>query len=61
MGRRAGTGGYRYRPDMHFRRRRKCSRKLYTLMNVAYVAAPDHPIHQEPEPLTEVTRLNTAA
>ncbi|MGQ7096602.1 hypothetical protein ACUOBA_50520, partial [Escherichia coli] len=30
--------------------------KLYTLMNV-YVAAPDHPIHQEPEPLSEVTRV----
>ncbi|EFC8936596.1 TPA: DNA-binding transcriptional regulator YhaJ, partial [Escherichia coli] len=28
----------------------------YTLMNV-YVAAPDHPIHQEPEPLSEVTRV----
>ncbi|EAA2247580.1 LysR family transcriptional regulator [Shigella flexneri] len=26
------------------------------LMNV-YVAAPDHPIHQEPEPLSEVTRV----
>ncbi len=25
-------------------------------MNV-YVAAPDHPIHQEPEPLSEVTRV----
>ncbi|MDU5691496.1 MAG: LysR family transcriptional regulator [Citrobacter freundii] len=32
------------------------SRKLYSLMNV-YVAAPDHPIHQEPEPLSEVTRV----
>jgi hypothetical protein len=25
-------------------------------MNV-YVAAPNHPIHQEPEPLSEVTRV----
>ena len=34
-------------PDMHFRSSSEInSRKLYTLMNV-YVAAPDHPIHQE--------------
>ena len=32
------------------------SRKLYSVMSV-YVAAPDHPIHQEPEPLSEVTRV----
>ena len=44
-------------PDMHFRSSSEInSRKLYTLMNV-YVAAPDHPIHQEPEPLSEVTRV----
>ncbi len=44
-------------PDMHFRSWSEInSRKLYTLMNV-YVAAPDHPIHQEPEPLSEVTRV----
>ena len=44
-------------PDMHFRSSSEInSRKLYTLMNV-YVAAPDHPIHQEPEPLSEVTVL----
>ncbi len=42
---------------MHFRSSSEInSRKLYTLMNV-YVAAPDHPIHQEPEPLSEVTRV----
>ncbi|EKJ4580996.1 DNA-binding transcriptional regulator YhaJ [Escherichia coli] len=44
-------------PDMHFRSSSEInSRKLYMLMNV-YVAAPDHPIHQEPEPLSEVTRV----
>ena len=44
-------------PDMHFRSSSEInSRKLYSLMNV-YVAAPDHPIHQEPEPLSEVTRV----
>ena len=45
------------RADMHFRSSSEInSRKLYSLMNV-YVAAPDHPIHQEPEPLSEVTRV----
>lgn len=44
-------------PDMHFRSSSEInSRKLYKLMNV-YVAAPDHPIHQEPESLSEVTRV----
>jgi DNA-binding transcriptional LysR family regulator len=44
-------------PDMHFRTSSEInSRKLYHLMSV-YVAAPDHPIHQEPEPLSEVTRV----
>ncbi|MCZ9610332.1 LysR family transcriptional regulator [Enterobacter hormaechei] len=44
-------------PDMHFRSSSEInSRKLYSVMNV-YVAAPDHPIHQEPEPLSEVTRV----
>ena len=32
------------------------TRKLYTLMSV-YVASPEHPIHQEPEPLSETTRV----
>jgi DNA-binding transcriptional LysR family regulator len=44
-------------PDMHFRSSSEInSRKLYSVMNV-YVAAPNHPIHQEPEPLSEVTRV----
>ena len=44
-------------PDMHFRSSSEInSRKLYSVLNV-YVAAPDHPIHQEPEPLSEVTRV----
>ncbi|MCL2891826.1 LysR family transcriptional regulator [Brenneria tiliae] len=44
-------------PDMHFRASSEVnSRKLYTMKNV-YVASPDHPIHQEPEPLSEVTRV----
>ena len=34
-------------PDMHFRSSSEInSRKLYSVMSV-YVAAPDHPIHQE--------------
>ncbi len=41
---------------MHFRSSSEInSRKLYSVLSV-YVAAPDHPIHQEPEPLSEVTR-----
>lgn len=44
-------------PDLHFRASSEInSRKLYRLLNV-YVASPDHPIHQEPEPLSEVTRV----
>ncbi|ATA25442.1 LysR family transcriptional regulator [Brenneria goodwinii] len=44
-------------PDMHFRASSEVNtRKLYTLKNI-YVASPDHPIHQEPEPLSEVTRV----
>jgi len=44
-------------PDMHFRASSEInSRKLYSILNV-YVASPDHPIHQEPEPLSEVTRV----
>ena len=44
-------------PDMHFRASSEINtRKLYKVMSV-YVAAPDHPIHQEPEPLSEVTRV----
>lgn len=44
-------------PDMHFRASSEInSRKLYKILNV-YVASPDHPIHQEPEPLSELTRV----
>ncbi|MFT4464810.1 MAG: LysR family transcriptional regulator [Sodalis sp. (in: enterobacteria)] len=44
-------------PDLHFRASSEInSRKLYRLLNV-YVASPDHSIHQEPEPLSEVTRV----
>ena len=45
------------RADIHFRSSSEInSRKLYSVMSV-YVAAPDHPIHLEPEPLSEVTRV----
>ncbi|TCV98798.1 LysR family transcriptional regulator [Biostraticola tofi] len=44
-------------PDSNFRPSSEFnSRKLYRVLNV-YVASPDHPIHQEPEPLSEVTRV----
>ncbi|PQQ37848.1 LysR family transcriptional regulator [Photorhabdus laumondii] len=44
-------------PDMHFRASAEInSRQLYSIANV-YVASPDHPIHQEPEPLSDVTRV----
>ncbi|AKA38331.1 LysR family transcriptional regulator [Yersinia ruckeri] len=44
-------------PDMHFRASSEInSRKLYKVTSV-YVASPDHPIHLEPEPLSEVTRV----
>ncbi|MFP1778361.1 LysR family transcriptional regulator [Lonsdalea quercina] len=44
-------------PDMHFRATSEVNtRKLYSVKNV-YVASPDHPIHHEPEPLSEVTRV----
>ncbi|MEH2920550.1 LysR family transcriptional regulator [Samsonia erythrinae] len=44
-------------PDMHFRASSEMNiRKLYTMNNV-YVASPDHPIHQEPEPLSDITRV----
>ncbi len=43
-------------PDMHFRASSEINtRKLYKVMSV-YVAAPEHPIHLEPEPLSELTR-----
>ncbi|THB85948.1 LysR family transcriptional regulator [Pantoea allii] len=44
-------------PDMHFRASTEINtRKLYTMMSV-YVASADHPIHHEPEPQSEVTRV----
>ncbi|OON38649.1 LysR family transcriptional regulator [Izhakiella australiensis] len=44
-------------PDMHFRASSEINtRKLFSMMSV-YVASADHPIHQEPEPLSEVTRV----
>ncbi|MFJ5504617.1 LysR family transcriptional regulator [Pectobacterium carotovorum] len=44
-------------PDMHFRASSEMNtRKLYTMNNV-YVASPDHPIHQEPEPLSDATQV----
>ena len=44
-------------PDMHFRTSSEINfRPLYNTTSV-YVASPDHPIHNEPEPLAEETRL----
>lgn len=44
-------------PDLHFRASSEInSRKLYTVKSVV-VAAHDHPIHLEPEPLAEGTRV----
>jgi len=44
-------------PDMHFRSSSEINvRKLYKVMSV-YVAAPDHPIHLEPEPLSDTVRV----
>ena len=44
-------------PALHFRTSSEINtRKLYSMMSV-YAASPDHPIHQEPEPLSETTRV----
>lgn len=44
-------------PDMHFRASSEINtRKLYSIMSVI-VASPEHPIHNEPEPLSEVSRV----
>ncbi len=44
-------------PDLHFRSSSEINtKKLYRLMSI-YVASPDHPIHQEAEPLAEETRI----
>lgn len=44
-------------PDMHFRSSSEINvRKLYKIMSI-YVAAPEHPIHLEPEPLSDAVRV----
>ena len=44
-------------PDMHFRSSSEINvRKLYKIMSV-FVAAPEHPIHLEPEPLSDAVRV----
>lgn len=44
-------------PDMHLRASAEINtRKLYSMISVC-VASPDHPIHNEPEPLSEITRV----
>ncbi|KAB8311869.1 LysR family transcriptional regulator [Erwinia endophytica] len=44
-------------PEMHFRASSEVNtRKLYSMISVI-VASPDHPIHNEPEPLSEATRV----
>ncbi|PHM69860.1 LysR family transcriptional regulator [Xenorhabdus kozodoii] len=44
-------------PDLHFRSSAEInSRILYSINNV-YVARADHPIHHEPEPLSDATRV----
>ncbi|WP_338884263.1 MULTISPECIES: LysR family transcriptional regulator [Xenorhabdus] len=44
-------------PDLHFRASAEVnSRALYSVNNV-YVASADHPIHHEPEPLSDATRV----
>ena len=44
-------------PDMHFRSSSEINvRKLYKVMSV-YVAAAEHPIHLEPEPLSDAVRV----
>lgn len=44
-------------PDMHFRSFSEINSKSLYSINHVYVASPDHPIHQEPEPLSDVTRV----
>lgn len=44
-------------PDMHFRSSSEFNSKPLYSINHVYVAAPDHPIHQEPEPLSDATRV----
>lgn len=44
-------------PDMHFRSSSEINSKSLYSINHIYVASPEHPIHQEPEPLSDVTRV----
>nr|WP_282552169.1 LysR family transcriptional regulator [Providencia rustigianii] len=44
-------------PDMHFRSSSEVNSKVLYTLNHIYVASPNHPIHQEPEPLSETTRV----
>ena len=44
-------------PDMHFRSSSEINSKVLYTLNHIYVASPSHPIHQEPEPLSETTRV----
>ncbi|ELX8377718.1 LysR family transcriptional regulator [Providencia vermicola] len=44
-------------PDMHFRSSSEINSKSLYSINHVYVASPEHPIHQEPEPLSDTTRI----
>ncbi|HHR6030361.1 TPA: LysR family transcriptional regulator [Providencia alcalifaciens] len=44
-------------PDMHFRSSSEINSKVLYTLNHIYVASPSHPIHKEPEPLSETTRV----
>ncbi|MBP6122508.1 MULTISPECIES: LysR family transcriptional regulator [Providencia] len=44
-------------PDMHFRSSSEINSKSLYSVNHIYVASPSHPIHQEPEPLSDATRV----
>ncbi|EKT60013.1 LysR family transcriptional regulator [Providencia sneebia] len=44
-------------PDMHFRSSSEINSKSLYSINHVYVASPEHPIHQEPEPLSDTTRV----
>ncbi len=44
-------------PDMHFRSSSEINSKSLYSINHVYVASPDHPIHREPEPLSDTTRI----
>ncbi|MEI9750378.1 LysR family transcriptional regulator [Moellerella wisconsensis] len=53
----AGRADIVIAPDLHFRSSSEVNSKVLYSINHVYVASPDHPIHQEPEPLSEVTRV----